>query len=367
MAGRKKRKDKKAARRSAGRVLAALLLTAAALLLAAMTIWGGFVTLECTDLPLRDLPSAFDGVKIVYISDIHLTTFNSLSKVKSLFRRLEKLKPDLLLLGGDYTGNDLVRMAANIGDDSAYDAAMIDLRDLFFLSLSEFDTSLGKFAVAGDMDNLLERSAGTALEDAAALGGVTLLRDKAARVVKDGQTLTVVGVDELAHGASGRAHARGGIGGGRLCDRAQPHARGAAAAQWPDCAGRRAVDGRGADRPHAGRPDQAGRSRAVQSALERRTLSERLAYGEQHENAHQHRPERRDVHIPAGLHGAGTSDYTQDAIGRRNARADLADGAKRRLNGRFCVQNSPQNAKIDSGPIFAARTTKYSNGDPKID
>ena len=106
MAGRKKRKDKKAARRSAGRVLAALLLTAAALLLAAMTIWGGFVTLECTDLPLRDLPSAFDGVRIVYISDIHLTTFNSLSKVKSLFRRLEKLKPDLLLLGGDYAESD---------------------------------------------------------------------------------------------------------------------------------------------------------------------------------------------------------------------------------------------------------------------
>lgn len=200
MAGKKKRKGKKAAHGSAGRVLGRLLLTAAALLLAVMTVWGSFVTLECTDLSLRDLPSAFDGVKIVYISDIHLTTFNSLSKVKSLFKRLERLKPDLLLLGGDYTGNDLVRLAANIGDDSAYDAAMIDLRDLFFLSLSEFDAPLGKFAVAGDMDNLLERSAGTALEDAAALGGVTLLRDEAARVVKDGQTLILVGVDDWRTG-----------------------------------------------------------------------------------------------------------------------------------------------------------------------
>ncbi len=200
MAGKKKRKGKKAAHRSAGRALARLLLTAAALLLAVMTVWGSFVTLECTDLPLRDLPSAFDGVKIVYISDVHLTTFNSLSKVKSLFKRLEKLKPDLLLLGGDYTGNDLVRLAENIGDDSAYDAAMTDLRDLFFLSLGAFEAPLGKFAVAGDMDNLLERSAGTALEDAAALGGVTLLRDEAARVVKDGQTLTIVGVDDWRTG-----------------------------------------------------------------------------------------------------------------------------------------------------------------------
>ena len=200
MAGKKKRKGKKTTHRSAGRVLARLLLTAIALLLAVMMVWGSFVTLECTDLPLRDLPAAFDGVKIVYISDIHLTTFNSLSKVKSLFKRLEKLKPDLLLLGGDYTGNDLVRLAANIGDDSAYDAAMTDLRDLFFMSLAEFDAPLGKFAVAGDMDNLLERSAGTPLEDAAALGGVTLLRDEAARVVKDGQTLTIVGVDDWRTG-----------------------------------------------------------------------------------------------------------------------------------------------------------------------
>ncbi len=200
MAGKKKRRNKKAVHRSPGRALLRLLLTAIALLLAVMTVWGGFVTLECTDLPLRDLPSAFDGVKIVYISDIHLTTFNSLSKVKSLFRRLEKLKPDLLLLGGDYTGHDLVRLIESIGDDSAYDAAMTDLRDLFFLSLSEFDAPLGKFAVAGDMDNLLERSAGTSLEDAAALGGVTLLRDGAARIVKDGQTLTIVGVDDWRTG-----------------------------------------------------------------------------------------------------------------------------------------------------------------------
>ena len=65
MAGKKKRKGKKTAHRSAGRVLGRLLLTAAALLLAAMTIWGGFVTLECADLPLRVLPSALDGVRIV--------------------------------------------------------------------------------------------------------------------------------------------------------------------------------------------------------------------------------------------------------------------------------------------------------------
>lgn len=200
MAKKKKRGGKRAKHRSAGHIFAKLLFAALALLMAVMTVWGSFVTLECTELPLRDLPAAFDGVKIVYVSDIHITSFNSLSKVKALFAQLEKLKPDLLLLGGDYTGNDLIRLASTIGDEAAYGAAMTEARDLFFLSLKDFDAPLGKFAVAGDMDNLLERSAGTSLADAAALGGVTLLRDEAARIIKDGATLTIVGVDDWRTG-----------------------------------------------------------------------------------------------------------------------------------------------------------------------
>lgn len=200
MAGKKKRKGKKTSQKSFGRIMTRLLIMAALLMLAVMTVWGSFVTVECAELPLRDLPAAFDGVKIVYISDIHLTTFNSLSKVKALFSQLERLQPDLLLLGGDYTGNDLVKMISTIGDETAYDAEMTDMRDLFFLSLNTFEAPLGKFAVAGDMDNLLERSAGTTLEDAATLGSVTLLRDAAVQIVKDGATLTIVGVDDWRTG-----------------------------------------------------------------------------------------------------------------------------------------------------------------------
>lgn len=201
MAGKKKKKSvKKAGHGRAPRLLARMLLGIVLLLMAVMTVWGSIVTVASTELTLRDLPSAFDGVKILYVSDIHLTAFNSLSKVDALFAQLQRLSPDLLLLGGDYTGSDIVQMLVSLGQGTDYDEAMAETRDLFFLSLRSFAAPLGKYAVAGDLDNLLERSAGTSLEDAVALGDVTLLRDEAVSIVKDGQTLTLVGVDDWRTG-----------------------------------------------------------------------------------------------------------------------------------------------------------------------
>lgn len=200
MAAKRKKPTKKRAPRRLSRWLMRCLLLTVMLLMAVMTVWGSLVLVVSTELPLRDLPEVFDGVKIVYISDIHLTTFNSLKKVESLMGQVQKLEPDLLLLGGDYTGNDLVQMAVSLGGEENYDDTMAERRDLFFLSLRNFVAPLGKYAVAGDMDNLLERSVGTTLEEAAALGDVMLLRDRAVRIEKDGQTLTLVGVDDWRTG-----------------------------------------------------------------------------------------------------------------------------------------------------------------------
>jgi len=192
---RSKRKQRPA-RRIAAR-LAALLPLALAVF---MAIQGGVIRLSCVELPLRDLPPAFDGTVIVYVSDIHLTALNSLGKVNALMRQLSRIQPDLLLLGGDYTGNDVIGRLISQSGREVYAARQTEMRDLFFLQLADFEAPLGKFAVAGDMDNLLERNAGAPLSEAAALGGVRLLRDEAARVTKDGQSLTLVGVDEWRTG-----------------------------------------------------------------------------------------------------------------------------------------------------------------------
>ncbi|MBO4885662.1 MAG: hypothetical protein J5602_10155, partial [Clostridia bacterium] len=69
----------KKGKRKPGRFRRALLRCAAlllGLLLIAMAFQGDVIRLRCVELPLRDLPSAFDGVRIVYVSDIHITALN---------------------------------------------------------------------------------------------------------------------------------------------------------------------------------------------------------------------------------------------------------------------------------------------------
>ena len=203
----------KKGKRKPGRFRRALLRCAAlllGLLLIAMAFQGDVIRLRCVELPLRDLPSAFDGVRIVYVSDIHITSLNSLSKVNALMRQLEQIQPDLLLLGGDYTGNDVIGRLICQSRGESFSAKQSETRALFFLSLADFEAPLGKFAVAGDMDNLLERSAAMSLEDAASLGGVTLLRDRSARVTKGGQSIVLAGADDWRTGMQDtRTPARG--------------------------------------------------------------------------------------------------------------------------------------------------------------
>ena len=206
MASAKKKNGKK----HTGRRFLKLVSTLVLLLLMLMVVQGHVVQLRCVDLPLRDLPPAFDGTKIVYLSDLHMTTLNSPGKISAMMEQLQMIQPDLLLLGGDYNGNDILGQLAVQTGREIYGSRQAETRELFFLSLADFTAPLGKFAVAGDMDNLVERNAQTSLSGAAAMGGVRLLRDEAVRIEKDGQTLVLVGVDDWRTGLQDiRSPARG--------------------------------------------------------------------------------------------------------------------------------------------------------------
>lgn len=161
----------------------------------------GVVRLNSASVPLRDLPASFSGTRILYLSDLHINSLNSVDKVTAMMDELMRLEPDLLLLGGDYTSFDpIMRISAgNSGKMGAY-AIETEMRDLFFLHLSKYNPPLGKYGVAGEEDNILERSANASLSDAMRLGGVTLLRDEAARIYKGNECLTIVGADDWRTG-----------------------------------------------------------------------------------------------------------------------------------------------------------------------
>jgi len=59
------------------------------------------LTLMEGEVAMPDLPTAFDGLRILLVTDIHLGPFLRPATVERVFTRLLSAEPDLVLLGGD--------------------------------------------------------------------------------------------------------------------------------------------------------------------------------------------------------------------------------------------------------------------------
>lgn len=57
-------------------------------------------------LPVPRLPAAFDGTTIAFLADIHHGPFASIDYVASIVRTTLTLRPDMIVLGGDYCLKD---------------------------------------------------------------------------------------------------------------------------------------------------------------------------------------------------------------------------------------------------------------------
>jgi hypothetical protein len=51
----------------------------------------------------EDVPSSFEGFKIVFISDIHHRKLSSVDAIEKVVERSNRQDPDIVILGGDYT------------------------------------------------------------------------------------------------------------------------------------------------------------------------------------------------------------------------------------------------------------------------
>lgn len=124
----------------------------------------------------KNIPAAFNGTKIVYIADIHHSEYFSLARVKNLVRQVNGLKPDIILLGGDY-----------VTSSSKYIIPCFD-------EFKNLEAPLGKFGVLGNHDHWegaeLSRSS-------MAKAGITLLDNKATWIIKDGKRIKIGGVGDL--------------------------------------------------------------------------------------------------------------------------------------------------------------------------
>lgn len=121
----------------------------------------------------EDIPPAFDGFKLAFVSDLHYPSLFSHKRLVKFVSCLKDLSPDILLLGGDY-----VTSADSIAP--------------LFTALSSVTPEYGIYAVPGNHDrrNLTQISA--AMQD----NGITLLQNRWQGVYKGGDTIFIAGVDD---------------------------------------------------------------------------------------------------------------------------------------------------------------------------
>ncbi len=153
-----------------------LLIIVASVLLAYMLIEPYWIETKEITIKSDQIPSEFDGKRIVFVSDIHAGTSFDQNRVDSLVNQVNALKPDLILLGGDY-----------VDGDSEYVQPT-------FKSLSKLKAPLGVYAVLGNKDpqyNTLE---------AIPQYGITYIGNKGTWIKKDGSRIRLGGVGDYNNG-----------------------------------------------------------------------------------------------------------------------------------------------------------------------
>ena len=60
--------------------------------------------IKTTDIEISsaDVPESFNGARIVFISDIHLGPYLSSQRLSGIVKRINDIKPEMIILGGDY-------------------------------------------------------------------------------------------------------------------------------------------------------------------------------------------------------------------------------------------------------------------------
>ena len=152
--------------------------TAAVLLLYAYleTYW---VQIVNTAIVNENIPAEFSGKKIVFIADIHCGEGFGPERLDGMVNQINSLKPDIVILGGDYANRN--------GSNT----------DICFNKMAAIKAPLGKFGILGNHDP----EAGTeGVKSAMIDAGFTPLVNENRKIAVGGAQITIAGTDETWYG-----------------------------------------------------------------------------------------------------------------------------------------------------------------------
>jgi len=138
------------------------------------------LTLAEAEVDLAHLAPEFDGLRILFVSDLHAGPFVSAAVLEQTLRRLQSVEADLILLGGDLTTTRPEELAS-------HRRAFESLR-----------APLGVFAVLGNHDHYSfepER-----VRELAARAGLGVLHNRSVTLRRGPARLSLAGVDDLLMG-----------------------------------------------------------------------------------------------------------------------------------------------------------------------
>lgn len=161
--------------------------------------------IERIDLTPRHLPAAFGGVTVAFLTDTHHGPFVPLSYLEEVVAATTALRPDLILLGGDYVqrrrtlypqGNQRHLIAPGVG------------------VLAALRAPLGRFAVLGNHDH---KTSAMLTRRALADAGIVDLTNTGVVLERGGARLHLCGVDDVSTGKPNLPRALRGVGAQDAC------------------------------------------------------------------------------------------------------------------------------------------------------
>jgi len=133
------------------------------------------------EIAVRGLPEAFRGVRLLLITDLHTGPFLAPGALALTFRRLLRLAPDLILLGGDVA------------------TTRVEDLERFGRAFRILTAPLGVYGVLGNHDHYTGDPGAVArfLE----ASGVRMLVNRSVSIGRGGAVLHLAGIDDLNSGA----------------------------------------------------------------------------------------------------------------------------------------------------------------------
>jgi len=161
-----------------------LLLSIAFVVVMVLTVWGFVIepnrlVVNEVSLPITEVDARFGNLKVALISDLHVgSPWVDLKKLHDVVAKTNAVKPDLILLAGDFVA------------ESVIGGHFLDAESIA-AELGNLSAPLGTFAVLGNHDWVYD---GKRVTTALTSVGIQVIENGAVRINRDGKHIWLLGI-----------------------------------------------------------------------------------------------------------------------------------------------------------------------------